>query len=169
MCSYLAVLNTCDHKGESVFSIVETNPFKHLTHLSLQFFPGDDASIKAYLAARLAQVSAEKRQLASALKLTTTDLRATKQRETEMQKQLETLTQQTEATLSKEMMKFADEINAQVGLYGIIVTIPVSLTVRCDPQRESAAQTLKQREEAFTAKIDSLGNKFEEEVRHAAL
>lgn len=38
-----------------------------------------------------------------------------------------------------------------------------------DLQRESAAQILKQREEEFTAKIDSLGNKFEDEVGGTAL
>ena len=30
--------------------IVETNPFKHLIHLSLKFLPGNDDEIKKYLA-----------------------------------------------------------------------------------------------------------------------
>uniref|UniRef100_A0A674J8S0 Spindle assembly abnormal protein 6 N-terminal domain-containing protein n=1 Tax=Terrapene triunguis TaxID=2587831 RepID=A0A674J8S0_9SAUR len=31
-------------------NVVETNPFKHLTHLSLKFLPGNDAEIKKFLA-----------------------------------------------------------------------------------------------------------------------
>lgn len=114
MCSYLAVLNTSDADGRSVFSIVETNPFKHLTHLSLQFFPGDDAAIKAYLAARLAQISADKRCLSATLKQTSSELRKTQQSEAFLQKRLETMTQQTESTISREKMKYADDLNAQV-------------------------------------------------------
>lgn len=112
--SYLAVLNTCDVEGKSVFSIVETNPFKHLTHLSLQFFPGDDAAIKTYLAARLAQINANKRFLSSTLKQTSLDLKRTQESEAFLQKQLDTMTQQTESAISREKMKYADDLNAQV-------------------------------------------------------
>ena len=31
-------------------NVVETNPFKHLTHLSLKFLPGTDTDVKKYLA-----------------------------------------------------------------------------------------------------------------------
>ena len=31
-------------------NVIETNPFKHLTHLSLKFLPGNDSDIKKYLA-----------------------------------------------------------------------------------------------------------------------
>jgi spindle assembly abnormal protein 6 len=34
----------------SIFNIVETNSFKHINHLSLSFIPGDDGTIKQYLA-----------------------------------------------------------------------------------------------------------------------
>lgn len=108
------VLNTCDADGKSVFSIVETNPFKHLTHLSLQFFPGDDAAIKAYLAARLAQISADRRHLATTLKQTSSELKQTRESEAQLQRQLDTLAQQTESTISREKMRYADDLNAQV-------------------------------------------------------
>lgn len=54
--SFLARLETVVPGGFSLFSVVETNPFKELTHLSLKFRVGNDASIKTYLAARLRQV-----------------------------------------------------------------------------------------------------------------
>lgn len=41
-----------DHTPVSL-NIVETNPFKHLTHLSLKFLPGNDAEIKKFLASCL--------------------------------------------------------------------------------------------------------------------
>ncbi|TMW55686.1 hypothetical protein Poli38472_010568 [Pythium oligandrum] len=142
--SYLAVLNTCDAEGESVFSIVETNPFKHLTHLSLQFFPGDDAAIKAYLAARLAQVNAEKSDLSSRFNEASTTLRRTKSHEQTLAKQLDTLTQQTESELAREKMKFSDDLNAQ---------------------REQAAKLLKEREDELNARLQALTQRYEEEVK----
>ncbi|GLD96715.1 hypothetical protein PINS_up005398 [Pythium insidiosum] len=141
--SYLAVLNTRDAQGNSVFSIVETNPFKYLTHLSLQFAPGDDAAIKAYLAARLAQVNSEKRALGASLGHTTTTLRVTKEHEQSLEKRLDQLEQQSEAALAREKMRFADELNAQ---------------------RESASKLLKDREDELNHKIEALTNKFEHEL-----
>ncbi|KAH7365519.1 hypothetical protein KP509_18G032500 [Ceratopteris richardii] len=41
--------------GDSTFSIVEANQFKHLSHLSLCFRQGNDTTIKTYLAGRLAE------------------------------------------------------------------------------------------------------------------
>ena len=37
-------------QGLASLHVVETNPFKHLTHLSLKFLPGSDADVKKYLA-----------------------------------------------------------------------------------------------------------------------
>ena len=36
--------------GLATFDIVETNPFRHLTHLSLQLVPASDVHLKKYLA-----------------------------------------------------------------------------------------------------------------------
>lgn len=36
-------------QGVATLHVVETNPFKHLTHLSLKFLPGSDAEVKKYL------------------------------------------------------------------------------------------------------------------------
>ena len=35
--------------GHSTLNIVETNPFKHLVHLSLRVVPGNDTAIKNFL------------------------------------------------------------------------------------------------------------------------
>ena len=58
---FLAVLRLGAGAGEdSALGVVETNKFKHLSHISLAFKPGDDASIKKYLAARLMDVKGER-------------------------------------------------------------------------------------------------------------
>ncbi|KAE9344693.1 hypothetical protein PF008_g9108 [Phytophthora fragariae] len=142
--SYLAVLNTSDSNGQSVFSIVETNPFKQLTHLSLRFFPGDDAAIKAYLAARLAQVGASRRLLSSSLTQTSVELQTTQKSEATLQQQLSALGYEAESTLSQEKLKFADELDAQ---------------------RKAAGAALKAREDELNAKIDALVERYEKEVQ----
>ena len=44
---FLAVLRLGAEEGDdSALGVVETNKFKHLSHISLAFAPGDDASIK---------------------------------------------------------------------------------------------------------------------------
>jgi spindle assembly abnormal protein 6 len=54
--SFQAVLQSGTGRDVSCLNIVEINRFKSLTHLSLRFRPGTDATIKTYLAARLLQV-----------------------------------------------------------------------------------------------------------------
>ena len=43
-------------QGCSLLNIIEANPFKHLTHLSLRFVAGNDAAVKRYLAECLQEV-----------------------------------------------------------------------------------------------------------------
>ena len=57
-----------------VLKIIETNPFKHLSHLSLNFASGNDSDVKKYLASRL-KLSLEKQQnLEQKLNKTDTEL-----------------------------------------------------------------------------------------------
>ncbi|XP_071897992.1 spindle assembly abnormal protein 6 homolog [Anas platyrhynchos] len=62
-----------DHTPVSL-NIVETNPFKHLTHLSLKFLPGNDAEIKKFLANCLKCLKEDKMILEEKLKKTEEDL-----------------------------------------------------------------------------------------------
>uniref|UniRef100_M4B318 Spindle assembly abnormal protein 6 N-terminal domain-containing protein n=1 Tax=Hyaloperonospora arabidopsidis (strain Emoy2) TaxID=559515 RepID=M4B318_HYAAE len=141
--SYLAVLNTSDGNGQSVFSIVETNPFKQLTHLSLRFLPGDDVAVKTYLASRLAQVGASRRSLSTALKQMKEELQLAQTNEAKLEQQLSTLGIEAESMLSQEKMKFVDALNGQ--------------------QLEAAA-VFKEREGELNAKIDVLVERYEKEA-----
>uniref|UniRef100_A0A673IFA6 Spindle assembly abnormal protein 6 homolog n=1 Tax=Sinocyclocheilus rhinocerous TaxID=307959 RepID=A0A673IFA6_9TELE len=61
-------------RSPSNLNIVETNAFKHLTHLSLKLLPGSDTDIKKYLATCLSTVKEEKQQLEQKLRKTEEDL-----------------------------------------------------------------------------------------------
>ncbi|XP_075040154.1 spindle assembly abnormal protein 6 homolog [Mixophyes fleayi] len=54
--------------------VVETNPFKHLTHLSLRLLPANDMEVKTYLATCLRCIKDEKIMLQQTLKKTEEDL-----------------------------------------------------------------------------------------------
>lgn len=58
---FLAVLRVgSEGVMDSSLGVVETNKFKHLSHISLRFKPGDDGAIKQYLAGRLMDVRGER-------------------------------------------------------------------------------------------------------------
>lgn len=50
---FLAILHL--RTGDSTLAVVETNQFKHLSHISLVFRQGNDTVIKQFLAGRLAE------------------------------------------------------------------------------------------------------------------
>ncbi|XP_032873608.1 spindle assembly abnormal protein 6 homolog isoform X1 [Amblyraja radiata] len=86
-----------DHMPASL-NIIETNPFKHLTHLSLKLLPGNDNEIKKYLAVCLQNVKMENSSLQERLRRTEEDLT----------KRL-SITQQTLAEKSKELDRLRNE------------------------------------------------------------
>ena len=51
---YRFLLQFCEsaggHSAPSLLHVVETNPFRHLNHLSLKFVPASDTYLKKYLA-----------------------------------------------------------------------------------------------------------------------
>ena len=51
--TFVAKLDTSAENGTGVFSVIEANKFKQLTHISLVLTAGDDDAIKRYLASRL--------------------------------------------------------------------------------------------------------------------
>eukprot|EP00842_Homolaphlyctis_polyrhiza_P001760 jgi/Hompol1/2585/HPOL_001429-RA len=73
---FLAHLATDSHSRYAAFSIIETNSFKHINHLSLQFVPGTDAAIKQYLATLVKQFKSENGMLKEQLAKTNTLLNA---------------------------------------------------------------------------------------------
>lgn len=60
---FLAILDARERAADATFTVLESNLFKHLSHLSLRVRAGDDASVKRYLAERLKQVQTHAREL----------------------------------------------------------------------------------------------------------
>ncbi|XP_053285923.1 spindle assembly abnormal protein 6 homolog [Pleuronectes platessa] len=89
-------------EGPANFSVVETNAFKHLNHLSLHLVQGSDKEIKDYLAVRLSSLKVEKQALETKLKKTEDDL----------SRQL-SYAQQTLSEKSKELDKLRSEWTCQ--------------------------------------------------------
>ncbi|NWR73578.1 SAS6 protein, partial [Centropus unirufus] len=80
-------------------NVVETNPFKHLTHLSLKFLPGNDAEIKKFLASCLKCLKEDKMMLEEKLRRTEEDLT----------RQLSYAQQQSLSEKSRELDKLKSE------------------------------------------------------------
>ncbi|XP_004614731.1 spindle assembly abnormal protein 6 homolog [Sorex araneus] len=72
-------------------NVVETNPFKHLTHLSLKLLPGNDVEIKKFLAGCLKCSKEEKLSLTQSLDDVTRQLNFTQKTLTEKIQELDKL------------------------------------------------------------------------------
>ncbi|RHY26668.1 hypothetical protein DYB32_007409, partial [Aphanomyces invadans] len=148
--SYLAVLNTHDTAGHSTFSIVETNAFKRLTHLSLQFTPGDDAEVKLYLAARLRQTTQD-------LATTTSDLNAAKKSESELKTQVDHAAQQHSEQLGQAKMAYSDEMTAQVPTpVPWISGVQITLCFRNLAESQATIQSLQKTKYQHEIKLEQL-------------
>ncbi|XP_078484906.1 spindle assembly abnormal protein 6 homolog [Ciona intestinalis] len=62
------------NSGCGILKVIETNPFKHLTHLSLNFLHGNDSDVKKYLASCLKSTLDHKAWLENKLSETEHDL-----------------------------------------------------------------------------------------------
>ncbi|XP_030228932.1 spindle assembly abnormal protein 6 homolog isoform X1 [Gadus morhua] len=90
------------HDSAAHFSVVETNAFKHLNHLSLKLLQGSDKEVKDYLATCLSSLKEDKQSLEIKLKKTEEDL----------SRQL-AYAQQTLAEKTKELDKLRSEWTSQ--------------------------------------------------------
>ncbi|XP_004385774.1 spindle assembly abnormal protein 6 homolog [Trichechus manatus latirostris] len=72
-------------------NVVETNPFKHLTHLSLKLLPGNDVEIKKFLAGCLKCIKEEKLSLTQSLDDVTRQLNLTQKTLSEKIQELDKL------------------------------------------------------------------------------
>ncbi|XP_063056135.1 spindle assembly abnormal protein 6 homolog [Engraulis encrasicolus] len=146
----LLCASSLDH-GPASLNVVETNPFKHLTHLSLKLLHGNDTQIKTFLANCLSTMKEEKLQLEQKLKKTEEDL----------SRQL-SFTQQTLAEKSRELDKLRSEWS----------THTTSLTTRhthdLSAEREKALEAqarLCEQKEALRAELESAHQRSSEALQ----
>ncbi|XP_043920154.1 spindle assembly abnormal protein 6 homolog isoform X2 [Protopterus annectens] len=144
-----------DHMPASL-DVVETNPFKHLTHLSLRLLPGNDNDIKKYLAGCLRNLKTENSILQETLHRTEDDL----------SKRL-SITQQTLAEKSKELDRLRNEWTSQSSLLTTRHTQEIAverekahqMQTQCQQQYE---QQKREMEAAHKKAVHHLESKVEE-------
>ncbi|XP_043347003.1 spindle assembly abnormal protein 6 homolog isoform X2 [Dermochelys coriacea] len=110
----LSSASVLDHTP-AFLNVVETNPFKHLTHLSLKFLPGNDADIKKFLAICLKCIKEEKSLLEQKLKKTEDDLTRqlnyTQQVQTQYQQQHEQQKKELESLHQKSIQQLQNRLS----------------------------------------------------------
>ncbi|MBN3295395.1 SAS6 protein, partial [Amia calva] len=101
----------------AALNVIETNPFKHLTHLSLRLLPGNDGDVKKYLAVCLQRIKTERNDLEEKLHLTEGDLSKrlsiTQQALAEKTTELDRLRSESSSQASELQHRHAQEITAE--------------------------------------------------------
>ncbi|XP_076339858.1 uncharacterized protein LOC143240752 isoform X2 [Tachypleus tridentatus] len=95
--------------------IIETNPFKHLTHLNLKLAPASDVFVKKHMVSCLKKLKDEKEQLETRLFNTETEYRERLQQcqhsLSVRTKELELLKEQTKAEITELKLKHQEELS----------------------------------------------------------
>lgn len=133
-------------------NVVETNPFKHLTHLSLKLLPGSDTDIKKYLAICLKGIKEEKLLLERKLIKTEDDLG----------RQL-SYTQQTLSEKSRELDRLRSEWTTQAA------TLTNKHSEELTREKEKALQThsqWQQQSEQQRKELESLHHKSIQQLQN---
>ncbi|NXR46376.1 SAS6 protein, partial [Hippolais icterina] len=140
-----------DHTPVSL-NVVETNPFKHLTHLSLKFLPGTDAEIKKFLANGLKCLKEDKMMLEEKLKKTEEDLT----------RQL-SYTQQSLSEKSRELDKLKNEWTS----YTTALSNKHSQELTSEKERALQAQTqYQQQHEQQKKELENLHQKSIQQLQN---
>ncbi|NWI90283.1 SAS6 protein, partial [Pitta sordida] len=140
-----------DHTPVSL-NVVETNPFKHLTHLSLKFLPGTDAEIKKFLANCLKCLKEDKLALEEKLRKTEEDL----------SRQL-SYTQQSLVEKSREL----DKLKTEWTSYTTALTTKHSQELTNEKERALQAQTqYQQQHEQQKKELENLHQKSIQQLQN---
>ncbi|XP_073907006.1 spindle assembly abnormal protein 6 homolog isoform X2 [Castor canadensis] len=94
-------------------NVVETNPFKHLTHLSLKLIPGNDVEIKKFLAVCLKCSKEEKLLLTQSLDDVTRQLNVTQKTLSEKMQELDRLRNEWASHTASLTNKHSQELTAE--------------------------------------------------------
>ncbi|XP_022625463.1 spindle assembly abnormal protein 6 homolog [Seriola dumerili] len=140
-------------EGPANFSVVETNAFKHLNHLSLRLAQGSDKDIKDYLAVCLSSLKVEKQALEVKLKKTEDDLSRqlsyAQQTLSEKTKELDKLrsewTSQTSSLSSRYSQELQSEREKSVELQGRLQLQTEQLRQDLESSHKKSSQELHSR------------------------
>lgn len=96
-----------------LLNVVETNPFKHLIHLSLKLLPGNDVEIKKFLAGCLKCSKEEKLSLTRSLDDVTRQLHITQETLSEKMQELDKLRSEWASHTASLTNKHSQELTAE--------------------------------------------------------
>ncbi len=109
---FVAVMNLLNNPS-SVFSILETNPFKYLKHIELKFRPASDQTLKQHLADSLTRSKAQCAGLTRSLAETKERLAGTEKSLSQTQDRMREITSMSEAQLQDLRNAFGEQMNTQ--------------------------------------------------------
>ncbi|GAB5575293.1 spindle assembly abnormal protein 6 homolog isoform X1 [Prionailurus iriomotensis] len=133
-------------------NVVETNPFKHLTHLSLKLLPGNDVEIKKFLASCLKSSKEEKLSLMQSLDDVTRQLKFTQKTLSEKVQELDKLQNEWASHTAALSNKHSQELTNEKEK-------ALQAQVQCQQQHE---QQKKDLEILHQRNIQQLQNKLSE-------
>ncbi|KAJ3125039.1 Spindle assembly abnormal protein 6 [Nowakowskiella sp. JEL0407] len=173
---FIAQLVSDSQSHIAVFSIIETNTFKHITHLSLRFVPGNDSSVKQYLANLVKEFKLENHRLQNQLSNTSTSL-STRLKDAEstvsqLSFEIEKLKTKHAEQFSKLQLQHADELSREKerNIREIESEIRKSerekheLEIKCEEKIKSLTQkntSLNTTQSHLTSRINSLEDSLE--------
>jgi len=105
--AFLARIN----QTTGVFSVVEANNFKQITHIGIQMRPGNDAIIKAYLASRLNHMCATVRRQGREMETLQDQLSAEKSMRRDMAEELRELRTHREVDMQSVKAAHSEELS----------------------------------------------------------
>ena len=97
----LSEVSSSHSRSFATLDIIETNPFKHLTHLSLRLSSLDETSFRKYLLTNYQSLRSENEKLTRSLQLLQSDVRILTQENSGKSSQLDSLRQQFNQELSE--------------------------------------------------------------------
>eukprot|EP01083_Nonionella_stella_P035923 98000_1 len=155
---YVAVLST--RNGASTLNIMETNKFKHLQHLALQFHPGNDDSVKKYLSKCVVKLKTRSSSLSSELDETKNSLKISTAECDEMSARLREFDRNSARALSDLKSHHAAEIQSfkEKSLYSKQKMQAAFEAERSKQNRESSdkIQSLETARDQFSEKVRKL-------------
>ncbi|XP_066298251.1 spindle assembly abnormal protein 6 homolog [Branchiostoma lanceolatum] len=144
-------------RGCAHLNIVETNPFKHLTHLALRFAPGNDTDVKKYLAVCLKNLKEERSALQHKLESTEAELsqrlRNTQDALSSKSVELDKLKSELQTTTSSLTNKHVQEVTSEREK---ALKVQTDLQQQIDHTRRELEQTHRQASRQMEARVNEL-------------
>lgn len=156
---FVAVLSCGGGSADSNFSVVETNHFKQVGHISLAFRAGDDAAIKAYLAGRLYEAKARGEDLSERLAGTEGELGVASEALAEARREVVALRSTADARAAGAAAEHASELvrAREAALEELAET-----RGRMERERGEAERAWADAESALEAKVTGLSSQNKE-------